>query len=51
VQILPQGKWILGRGWNQDCFEEKRLPIKADLDEAAPNNPVLLYHNAEQCAF
>jgi len=48
AQNLPQGKWILGRGWNQDCFIEKCLPTKADLDEAAPNNPVLLFHNAEQ---
>ena len=48
AENLPQGKWILGRGWNQACFEEKRLPTKADLDEAAPNNPVLLYHQTEQ---
>jgi predicted amidohydrolase YtcJ len=48
AEKLPQSKWILGRGWNQACFEEKRLPTKADLDEAAPKNPVLLYHQTEQ---
>lgn len=40
----PAGKWIIGRGWNQNRFKEKRLPNFADLDEAAPENPVVLYH-------
>jgi predicted amidohydrolase YtcJ len=40
------GKWIVGRGWNEQFFKEKRFPIKADLDKAAPNNPVILYHGA-----
>ena len=40
----PAGKWIVGRGWNQNRFKEKRMPTTADLDEATPNNPVILYH-------
>ncbi len=39
-------KWIVGRGWNQERFKEKRMPQTADLDEAAPNNPVILYHES-----
>ncbi len=40
------GKWIVGRGWNQNRFKEKRMPTLSDLDVAAPNNPVILYHEA-----
>ena len=42
----PAEKWIIGRGWNQTCFKEKRLPAFLDLDEAAPDNPVILYHGS-----
>jgi hypothetical protein len=38
----PNGKWIFGRGWDQEKFEERRYPTRWDLDKAAPNNPVLL---------
>ena len=37
-------RWIIGRGWNQDRFKEKRMPTTADLDTATPNNPVIIYH-------
>jgi predicted amidohydrolase YtcJ len=40
----PTGRWIVGRGWNQNRFKEKRMPQTADLDAAAPDNPVILYH-------
>jgi predicted amidohydrolase YtcJ len=39
----PPGEWILGHGWNQNNWPEG-LPIAADLDKAAPNNPVHLTH-------
>ena len=42
----PAGNWIIGRGWNQNRFKEKRLLKLADLNEAAPDNPVILYHEA-----
>ena len=42
----PPGKWIVGRGWNEIIFEEKRLLTLGDLDAAAPDNPVILYHGA-----
>lgn len=37
-----KGKWILGRGWDQEKFPEKRYPSRKDLDEVAPENPVIL---------
>jgi len=42
VQETGKGKWILGRGWDQDRLEEKRFPTRRDLDQVSPDNPVLL---------
>ena len=46
VQENPQCKWILGQGWDQTSFAEKRIPNKQDIDEAAPDHPVTLYHQS-----
>jgi predicted amidohydrolase YtcJ len=35
-------QWILGLGWDQEKFLEKRYPQRQDLDEASPNKPVML---------
>ncbi|RLI27053.1 hypothetical protein DRO58_04885 [Candidatus Bathyarchaeota archaeon] len=43
ARSLGEGRWIIGRGWDQELFKEGRLPDRMDLDEAAPKNPVLLY--------
>jgi len=42
AESTPEGKWILGRGWDQEKFVEKRYPNRWDLDEVAPSNPVML---------
>ena len=35
------GGWILGRGWNQDCFSDAdRMPNRWDLDKVSTTNPV-----------
>jgi predicted amidohydrolase YtcJ len=44
AQETPEEKWILGHGWDQTSFVEKRYPNILDLDEASPDNPVVLYH-------
>ena len=36
------GEWIIGRGWNENLWEENREPVKQDLDDIAPDNPVYL---------
>jgi predicted amidohydrolase YtcJ len=38
----PDRPWILGRGWNQELWPEKRYPTAADLDAIVPNQPVWL---------
>jgi hypothetical protein len=39
---LPNGSWLLGRGYNEALFEEGRPPTLADLDAACPDRPVVL---------
>ncbi|MGE0815261.1 MAG: amidohydrolase [Vicinamibacterales bacterium] len=39
---LPSGAWILGRGFNEAAMAEGRMPTRADLDRAAPGQPVVL---------
>ncbi|MEA2531197.1 MAG: hypothetical protein QOG89_2841 [Thermomicrobiales bacterium] len=38
----PPGTWIVGRGYDQARLEEQRHPTRDDLDEVAPDHPVLL---------
>ncbi len=42
AQELGKGEWVTGYGWSEDQLEEKRRPLRWDLDEAAPDNPVIL---------
>ena len=37
-----QGEWIIGRGWDQNLWEDMSLPNKAALDSLFPNTPVVL---------
>ncbi len=39
---LGPGQWITGAGWDEAQLAEKREPLRADLDLAAPANPVVL---------
>jgi predicted amidohydrolase YtcJ len=48
VAKAPKGKWLLGRGWDQTRFAEKRLPTRFDLDSVSPDNPVIFYHQSGQ---
>jgi len=38
----PGQGWLLGRGWNQELWSDKRLPTSADLDAAVAGRPVWL---------
>ncbi len=50
VADAQPGQWILGRGWHQEKWDEAPPRVVAGfqtndlLNEAAPNNPVLLTH-------
>jgi predicted amidohydrolase YtcJ len=38
------GEWIVGSGWDQTRWADKKFPTRLQLDEAAPDNPVFLVH-------
>ncbi len=38
------GEWILGSGLDQTRWADPKYPARSDLDQVAPNNPVLLEH-------
>ena len=48
IKKTVKGKWIIGRGWDQNRLSEKRLPTRFDLDPFSPDNPVVLYHQSGQ---
>ncbi|MFZ6051807.1 amidohydrolase [Halocola ammonii] len=37
-----EGDWLLGRGWDQNLWNDKSLPNKALLDSLFPTTPVVL---------
>jgi predicted amidohydrolase YtcJ len=43
AQLKP-GDWIQGEGWDEGKLVEHRYVLAADLDAAAPDNPVWLEH-------
>ncbi len=38
------GEWIVGSGWDQTRWPDKKFPNRQELDAAAPDNPVFLVH-------
>lgn len=44
ASLVTPGVWISGAGWDEGKLSEHRYPTAADLDAAAPNNPVWLEH-------
>ena len=50
LEKTKAGKWVVGRGWNEKRFSEKRLPTRFDLDAVSMDNPVIFYHQSGQIA-
>jgi len=42
---ILRGQWILGQGWNESRWPEACMPTRADLDDVAPDHPVILWRN------
>jgi len=38
----PDDKWLIGFGWNQEHWPEKKFPTAADLDAVVSDRPVVL---------
>ncbi len=42
VAHTPEGQWVIGWGWDDSKFIERRNLTRWDLDKAAPKHPVIL---------
>ena len=42
AQTNPTPVWIVGRGWNQELWADKRFPTAADLDRILAGGPDLV---------
>ncbi len=42
ARLLAPGRWIRGRGWDQNRWPDGAFPSEAPLTRAAPANPVVL---------
>ncbi len=42
VRTTAPGRWIVGHGWDQEQWPDRRFPTAADLDPVSPEHPVLL---------
>jgi hypothetical protein len=42
VLMQDSGEWVIGRGWIDKVWPEKRFPTKQDIDIFSPDNPVVL---------
>ncbi len=38
------GEWVVGSGWDQTRWPDKKFPSRQQLDEVSPDNPVFLVH-------
>lgn len=47
----PVGEWIVGQGWTQEVWEDKRFPTAADLDAVTPQHPVYLTAKSGHAAW
>ena len=41
----PPGDWIVGQGWNETRWRDPQMPSRDDLDEVAPNHPVVVWRS------
>ncbi|MFA5307956.1 MAG: amidohydrolase [Dehalococcoidales bacterium] len=46
AEKTPPGAWISGTDYNEFYLEGRRCPTRADLDEVAPDHPVVLSHRS-----
>jgi predicted amidohydrolase YtcJ len=45
------GEWIIGRGWNQNKWEDPTEPILKDIDDLTPENPTMMVRACGHCIW
>ena len=57
AKTTPPGEWIIGRGWHQSKWDQaptpnvEGYPTAKQIDEVAPDNPVMLTHASGHMNF
>lgn len=51
AKTTRSGEWILGRGWDQNDWADKRFPLHAELSRALPDHPVWMVRIDGHAAF
>jgi hypothetical protein len=46
AEKTPPGTWLSGTGYNEFYLAEKRCPTRWDIDDVAPDHPVVLSHRS-----
>jgi len=46
AERTPEGSWVTGGGYVEYKLREGRHPTRADLDQAVPGRPAVLYHTS-----
>src|SRR5580700_4672109 len=46
VGRTPEGSWVTGSGYVEYKLREGRHPTRADLDQAVPHRPAVVYHTS-----
>jgi predicted amidohydrolase YtcJ len=46
AEDTPPGNWLIGSDYNEFYLSEKRCPTRWEIDEAAPDHPVVLSHRS-----
>lgn len=42
IDATPEGEWIIGIGWNENNFSDKKIFSKRELDELSSRHPIFL---------
>ncbi|MDG6988461.1 MAG: amidohydrolase [Nitrososphaerota archaeon] len=42
VMRSSPGEWVVGMGWDQETFPDRKMPTRRDIDDVSPANPVAL---------
>lgn len=50
AERTPDGSWVTGGGYVEYKLREGRHPTRADLDQAVPHRPAVLYHTSLHAA-